>query len=172
MSNTSKGYVYTLTARIQKTTKKLSTGLAYTFSKAENAAEGGSTASSLWSAATVSTQDPNAANLGLASYYQPHRLIGNFSYSLDEGKYLSTSFGAIYELTTYGNASYVYNGDLNGDGNTGNDLIYIPKTINDIFGITKYFSYLTRQVSLPHDYMSNGFFTKKGRVCLVKFFVV
>lgn len=132
MSNTSKGYVYTLTARIQKTTKKLSTGLAYTYSKAENAAEGGSTASSLWSAATVSTQDPNAANLGLASYYQPHRLIGNFSYSLDEGKYLSTSFGAIYELTTYGNASYVYNGDLNGDGNTGNDLIYIPKTINDI----------------------------------------
>jgi hypothetical protein len=132
MSNTSKGYVYTLTARIQKTTPKLSTGLAYTFSRAENAAEGGSTASSLWSAATVADQNPNSPNLGLASYYQPHRLIANFAYRLDEGKNLSTSFGAIYELNTNGTASYVYNGDLNGDGNSGNDLIYIPKTIADL----------------------------------------
>ena len=132
MSNTSKGYVYTLTARIQKTTQKLSTGVAYTFSRAENTAEGGSTASSLWSAAAVANQNPNAPNLGLASYYQPHRLIANFAYRLDEGKNLSTSFGAIYELNTNGTASYVYNGDLNGDGNSGNDLIYIPKTIADI----------------------------------------
>ena len=41
-----------------------------------------------------------------------------------------------------------------------------------IIGITKYFSHTTRQVSLPHDHTSNGFFTKKGRVCLVKFFVI
>jgi hypothetical protein len=132
MDNTSKGFVYTLTARVQKSVHNFSTGLAYTYSKAKNAAEGGSTASSLWSAAAVANQDPNAANLGYASYYQPHRLIGNLSYRVNEGKYASTSFGAIYELTTAGTTSYVYNGDLNGDGNSGNDLIYIPKTQADV----------------------------------------
>jgi len=132
MSNTSKGFVYTLTAKIQRTLENLTYGIAYTRSVAKNTAEGGSTASSLWSAAPVSNQDPNAANLGYASYYQPNRVIGNFSYKLNEGKNLATTFGAIYEMTNNGVTSYVYNGDLNGDGNTGNDLMYIPKTASDI----------------------------------------
>ena len=132
MSNTSQGFVYTLTAKIQRTLENISYGIAYTRSVAKNAAEGGSTASSLWSAAPVSNQDPNSANLGYASYYQPNRVIGNFSFKLNEGKNLATTFGAIYELTNNGVSSYVYNGDLNGDGNSGNDLMYIPKTISDI----------------------------------------
>jgi len=132
MSNSSQGYTYTLTGKIQRTTENLSYGIAYTRSVSKNTAEGGSTASSLWSAAAVSNQDPNAANLGYASYYQPNRIIANFSYKLNEGKYLSTTIGAIYELANNGVNSYVYNGDLNGDGNSGNDLIYIPKTATDI----------------------------------------
>ncbi|MEI7830166.1 MAG: TonB-dependent receptor [Prolixibacteraceae bacterium] len=132
MSNSNQGYVYTLTAKIQKTSENLSYGIAYTHSVSKNTAEGGSTASSLWSAATVSNQDPNAANLGYASYYQPNRVIANFTYKLNEGKYLSTTFGAIYELANNGVTSYVYNGDLNGDGNSGNDLMYIPKVATDI----------------------------------------
>src|ERR1035437_7203727 len=132
MSNSSQGYVYTLTAKVQRTTDNLAYGVAYTRSVSKNTAEGGSTASSLWSAAPVANQDPNAANLGYASYYQPNRIIANLSYKLDEGKYLSTTIGAIYELANNGVNSYVYNGDLNGDGNSGNDLMYIPKTIADI----------------------------------------
>jgi hypothetical protein len=132
MSNSSKGFVYTLTAKIQRTTDNLAYGVAYTRSVSKNTAEGGSTASSLWSAAPVANQDPNAANLGYASYYQPNRIIANFAYKLNEGKYLATTFGAIYELANNGVNSYVYNGDLNGDGNSGNDLMYIPKTITDI----------------------------------------
>ena len=132
MSNTNQGFVYTLTFKIQRNTENLSYGVAYTRSVSKNTAEGGSTASSLWSAATVANQDPNAANLGYASYYQPNRIIANFAYKLNEGKYLSTTFGAIYELANNGVSSYVYNGDLNGDGNSGNDLIYIPKTQSDI----------------------------------------
>ena len=40
--------------------------------------------------------------------------------------------GAIFEAAPAGVSSYVYNGDLKGDGNTGNDLIYIPKTAGEI----------------------------------------
>jgi len=132
MSNDSKGYTYTLTAKIQRTTDNFAYGIAYTRSVSKNTAEAGSTASSLWSAAPVANQDPNAANLGYASYYQPNRIIANFAYKIDEGKYLATTIGAIYEMANNGVSSYVYNGDLNGDGNTGNDLMYIPKTIADI----------------------------------------
>ena len=132
MSNTNQGYVYTLTGRIQRTKENLTYGIAYTRSEAKNTAEGGSTASSLWSAAAVANQDPNAPNLGYASYYMPNRVIANFAYRLNEGKNLATTFGAIYELVNAGVVSYVYNGDLNGDGNAGNDLIYIPKTAADI----------------------------------------
>ena len=132
MSNVNQGYVYTLTAKVQRNTENLSYGIAYTHSVSKNTAEGGSTASSLWSAAPVANQDPNAANLGYASYYQPNRVIANFAYKINEGKYLATTIGAIYELANNGVTSYVYNGDLNGDGNSGNDLMYIPKVATDI----------------------------------------
>ena len=132
MSNTNQGYVSTFTVKAQKNTENLSYGVAYTRSIAKNTAEGGSTASSLWSAGAVSTQDPNAANLGLASYYIPNRVVANFSYRFNEGKYLATTIGAIYELVNNGTASYVINGDLNGDGNTGNDLMFIPRAASDI----------------------------------------
>jgi len=131
MSNTNKGYAYSLTARIQKNISNLSLSLAYTYSQSKNTAEGGSTASSLWSARAVSG-DPNAPTLANASWLQPHRVIASASYKLNEGKFASTTFGAIFEATNNGTGSYVYNGDVNHDGNTGNDLIYIPKTQSDI----------------------------------------
>ena len=131
MSNTSKGYSYTITGRVQKTFQNLFASIAYTYSQAKNTAEFGSTASSLWSARAV-MGDPNAATLGNAAFYQPNRVIAYASYKIITGKYSSTSLGAIFEATNAGVSSYVYNGDLNGDGNTGNDLIYIPKTAADI----------------------------------------
>lgn len=131
MSNTSKGYSYTLTARVQKNFKNLFASVAYTYSQAKNTAEFGSTASSLWSARGV-TGDPNAATLANGAYYQPHRIIAYASYKIVTGKYATTSMGAIFEAAPAGVSSYVYNGNLNGDGNTGNDLIYIPKTAGEI----------------------------------------
>jgi hypothetical protein len=132
MSNSKKGYSYTITARVQKTYKNFFGSLAYTYSQAKNVAEGGSTASSLWSARAVSNTDPNNDNLAYASYYQPHRIIAYASYRFEYGKHFATSIGAIFEAAPAGSTSYVYNGDLNGDGNSGNDLIYIPRTAAEI----------------------------------------
>src|ERR1019366_393025 len=80
----------------------------------------------------ISTGDPNAANLGFGSYYQPHRIIASLTYRATWSKTFNTTFGAIYEIAPNGTGSYVYNGDLNGDGNSGNDLIFIPKNPGDI----------------------------------------
>ena len=132
MSNTSKGYAYTLTFRIQKSTRNFDMSAAYTYSSVKNTAEGGSTASSLWSGRGVANTDPNAPNLAYASYYQPHRVIASGSYHVSYAKYFTTSVGAIFEAAPAGVATFVYNGDLNGDGNTGNDLIFIPANASQI----------------------------------------
>jgi hypothetical protein len=94
--------------------------------------ENGSTASSLWSARAVANTDPNAPTLARPSWYQPDRVIAFANYNIAYGKHYSTSIGAIFEAAPAGVSSFVYNGDLNGDGNTGNDLIYVPKSASDI----------------------------------------
>ncbi|MBS1933861.1 MAG: TonB-dependent receptor, partial [Bacteroidetes bacterium] len=132
LSNTHKGYSYAATFRVQKTFKNLFVSLGYTHSDAKNTMEDGSTASSLWAARAVSNTDPNAATLARPSWYQPNRIVAYASYKFEYAKHFATSIGAIFEAAPAGVNSYVYNGDLNGDGNTGNDLIYIPRNASEI----------------------------------------
>ncbi len=131
MKNTNKGYSATFTARVQKTIKNLYLSLAYTRAETKNTAEGGSTAGGLWSGRPVQGTDPNADNLSNASWYQPHRVIAFASYKFNYSKYASTSIGLVFEAAPNGTTSYIYNGDLNGDGNT-NDLIYVPNNAGEI----------------------------------------
>ncbi len=132
LANTHKGYSYAATFRVQKSFKNLLLSIGYTHSDAKNTMEDGSTASSLWSARAVSNTDPNAATLARPGWYQPNRVVAFASYRVEYAKHFATSFGAIFEAAPAGVTSYVYNGDLNGDGNTGNDLIYIPRNASEI----------------------------------------
>ena len=133
LANTHKGYAYTLTARVQKTWQNLHVSVAYTYSQSKNVATGGSTASSLWSGRDVGNADPNAANLSYADWYQPHRVIAFADYRVAYGKNFATSIGAIFEAVPVGVGSYTYGGsDVNGDGNSSTNLIYIPRSAQDI----------------------------------------
>jgi hypothetical protein len=132
LGNTNKGYAYTATARVMKTWHNFNASIAYTYSQTMTTMENGSTASSLWSARAVANTDPNSPTLAHPSWYQPHRVIATFNYRIEYAKHFATSFGAVYEAAPGGVSSYVYNGDLNGDGNSGNDLIYIPRNASDI----------------------------------------
>jgi hypothetical protein len=67
-----------------------------------------------------------------ASWFQPHRVVGFASYKFEYAKHYATSIGIYYEAAPVGVTSYVYNGDLNNDGNTSNDLIYIPRAAKEI----------------------------------------
>lgn len=131
MKNSNKGYSYVATAQFQKTTNKFFGSVAYTYSNARSINDGGSIAQSNWRDRPVAG-DPNANDLGFANFYQPHRVISQASYKLAYTKYMATSIGFIFEASPNGNGSYVYNGDVNRDGQLSNDLMYIPKDINDI----------------------------------------
>ena len=131
MKNSKKGYSSSVTARVQKTYKDFYFSVAYTRAETKNVAEGGSTAGSLWSGRAVAGTDPNADNLSNASWYQPHRVIAFASYRKAYAKYFATSIGLTFEAAANGVTSYIYNGDVNGDGNN-NDLIYIPRSASEI----------------------------------------
>ena len=139
MKNYAKGYAYYLTIQAQKTFKNLYTNVAYTYSKAKDLNIGGSTASTLWGSRPV-TGDPNAPETGYSNFYVPHRVIASASYRFTYTKNAATSIGLIFEaspstiseVTLFPSASYVYNGDVNNDGNSSNDLIYVPRDQNDI----------------------------------------
>ncbi|MEX8546761.1 MAG: carboxypeptidase regulatory-like domain-containing protein [Mucilaginibacter sp.] len=131
LKNTSKGYTYNITGQLQRTFKEFYFNIAYTYSDSRSVNDGGSIAQSTWRDRPVSG-DPNADVTSYSNFYQPNRIIASMSYRKQYLNHLTTSFGLTYECANNGVASYVYSGDVNGDGQTSNDLIYIPKDASDI----------------------------------------
>ncbi|NMB83396.1 MAG: TonB-dependent receptor, partial [Ignavibacteria bacterium] len=56
-----------------------------------------------------------------------HKFFAVVSYRGEYFDFGATTFSLILDSYTQGNASYVFSGDLNGDGGTSNDLIYIHR---------------------------------------------
>ena len=131
MTNTSKGYTYSATLQLQRNVNNLYTMVAYTHSKSKSVNDGGSIAQSMWRDRQVSG-DPNSDDLSYSNFYQPHRVIAAAYYRFEYAKHLATSIGFTFEGANGGAASYTYGGDLNNDGLSGNDLIYVPKDKADI----------------------------------------
>ncbi len=132
MKNYTEGYSHVLTFQAQKSAKNYFVSAAYTYSVAKSLNDGGSIAASNWRDRPVSG-DPNAPELGYSNYYQPHRVIAQAYYRFEYAKHFATSFGFVFDAATAGVGSYTYQGDVNNDGTGGNnDLIYVPKDINDI----------------------------------------
>lgn len=131
-TNTKKGYSYFITGQLQKNlTNGLTASIAYTYSKAKSVNDGGSIAQSIWRDRSV-TNDPNADELGYANFYQPNRVISYITYRKEYAKNFATSVGLTFESAPAFNYSYTYRNDLNNDGLSGNDLMYVPKSASDI----------------------------------------
>ncbi|MGH9219693.1 MAG: TonB-dependent receptor, partial [Vicinamibacterales bacterium] len=60
------------------------------------------------------------------------RLFLAGSYRKEYFGFGATSFSAYYETRTIGNASYIFSGDINGDGGTSNDLLYIHRNASEM----------------------------------------
>jgi hypothetical protein len=71
--------------------------------------------------------DPNNPGVGYAATSPGHRIFATASYRLEYFDMGATTVSMFWEGHTIGNASYTFSGDLNGDGGSANDLIYIAK---------------------------------------------
>ena len=113
---------------------------AYSYGDAKNTIDPGSTAFSSWGL-NEHAADPNNPGLGRSQSAQGHRVFVNASYTRSYFGFGATTISAFWDashsLNGAGsgigtNTSYVFAGDMNGDGGSGNDLIYIPRNASEM----------------------------------------
>ncbi|SFE59833.1 TonB-dependent receptor [Flavobacterium xueshanense] len=134
LTNTDKGYFYSTTFKLEYPYKKgLWGSFAYTYSSANDLLSPGSIASGSWTGAR-SVNGNNDLPLALSNNNTPHRLVGILGYKIEYGKNVgaATSINLGYIGEQAGPFSYSYGGDMNGDRVNNNDLIYVPKSGNEI----------------------------------------
>jgi hypothetical protein len=140
IDNTDEGYHYTITAELRKTFPfGLNTNLSYSFTEAKNQLKSTEIASVLWQNQPVKG-DPNKPELSFSEFGIRNRIVGSATYTHSWTRALATHFGLFLEMAqgnrfagAGGNRySFIYAGDVNGDGYAGNDLIYIPESKSEI----------------------------------------
>jgi len=131
LTNTNKGYTYSLTAQVQKQfSKNFFFTAAYNFGEAKDLMTAGSIAFSSWRD-NPSRYGNNLQELAYSDNDQRHRIIAGLYYKLNYG-WGGTAFNLGFQSGNQGRATYVVNGDINGDAQFSNDLMYIPNSLSDI----------------------------------------
>lgn len=140
IDNSSDGHNVNVTAQLRKAFGfGLNSSIAYSYTEAKSRLKSTEIASVLWQNQPVQG-DPNSPELAWSEFGQRHRIIGSATYRAQWSERLATRFGLFLEVAegnrfagAGGNRySFIYAGDVNGDGAGGNDLIYIPRSQNEI----------------------------------------
>jgi hypothetical protein len=140
IDNTSEGHNFNFTAQLRKTFEfGLSAQVGYSYTDAKNNLRSSEIASVLWSSQPIQG-NPNDPELSFSEFGQRHRIVGGATYSKTWSSTLRTQIGLFVEVAegnrfagAGGNRySFIYSGDVNGDGAPGNDLIYIPEDQSQI----------------------------------------
>ena len=84
--------------------------------------------------------NPNKPELSYSEFGQRHRIVGTLFGTRNWSRNVRTQVGVFLEVAegnrfagAGGNRySFIYSGDVNGDGSGGNDLIYIPRSQSEI----------------------------------------
>lgn len=149
MTNTSEGYYWAGTFKLEYPVKRGFYGMAaYTYSQAKDLMSAGSIAAGSWNGVKT-VNGNNKLSLTFADQDMPHRIVGMLGYRIEYGKRIdgATQFtlGYVGERRGFNTAAgintarYSYalgsasglNG-MNGDGVTGNDLLYIPNSASEL----------------------------------------
>jgi hypothetical protein len=104
---------------------------AYSYGESKNTVDPGSIAFGSWNN-NQHSGNPNNPGLGYSFATQGHRFFASASYRLEYFNFGATTLSTFWETRTGGNGSYTFSGDLNGDGGTSNDLIYVPRDTSEM----------------------------------------
>jgi len=133
VSNTNKGSTYSITGQLQRPFRDdWEASIAYTFGHAKDVNSLTSSVAQSNFQFNLARFDPNNPELTTSNYDIPHRIVGLASKRFHFFRGLPTDLTVVYIGQSGQPYSYAYNGDINGDGFTANDLIYVPKDVNDI----------------------------------------
>jgi hypothetical protein len=99
---------------------------AYRYAESKNTVDPGSIAFGSWNN-NQHPGDPNNPGLAYALASPGHRFFVAGSYTAEYFRFGKTTFSVFFDAFTNGNTSYTFGGDMNGDGGTSNDLIYVHR---------------------------------------------
>jgi hypothetical protein len=131
LKNTKEGYSYTLTAKIERpAVKGLGGMLAYTYGMAKDLQFVSSTVQA--NMPTVTGQ--NYLSPSYADNDMRHRIIGFINYRKEYGNKMGGATTVTLGMTSNSGTkiSYSSSGDMNGDSQNNNELIYIPESADEI----------------------------------------
>lgn len=127
IDNGTRGYSAYITAKFEKPfTKGFMAMAAYTKAMAANLFDGGGDQPLGAYQGTQQVKGLNTPNLATAQYVMPDRVVAMLSYRKEYLKHFATTISLFYQGSADYRFSYVYNGDFNRDGVSGNDLVYVP----------------------------------------------
>lgn len=135
LTNTDKGYSRQFTTLIQRPViDNWGYRVGYTYTRAKNVSDGQSN-SAFGNWTNNVGFDPNSEVLGRSRYETTHRLVASATYEIDWSDRHKTAITLIYEGRSGRPFSFVMGDggpiDINNDGNTSNDLFYVPSGVDD-----------------------------------------
>jgi hypothetical protein len=133
IKNTDKGSNANIVVQVQRNVPEgVIGGASYTWGMSKDINSGNSTTASSGWRFNPTQGNPNAPTLTYSQYDRRHRLSANVAYRFEWGEGFATTLGLLYNGLSGRPFSYLVSGDVNGDGRSDNDLIYIPRDENDI----------------------------------------
>ena len=107
---------------------------AYSYNTSKNTVDPGSIAFGSW-AGNPHASDPNNPGVGYSTPFSAslgHRVFVNASFTHEYFGFGGTTVSMFWEARNGGNTSYVFAGDMNNDGASNSDLIYIPRDTSEM----------------------------------------
>lgn len=136
LTNTTRGHGYTVNFTVNaKPVEGLDVMLAYTHTESKEVSGlPGSDPVSTWQG-LYTVDGPNFATTQRSQYVTPDKVIGSLSYYIPfrhNGLISGMHLNLFYNGYSAGGYSFLYDGDINGDGIKGVDLMYIPRNDSEI----------------------------------------
>lgn len=131
ITNTDKGYRYNLTLSLSKRTENYNSSLGYSYGKSKDIS---STVRSSPAANFEWNQALNGNNpsLSFSNFDLRHKIISSHNYNIKLSGKSNLAISVLYNGTSGSPFTFVNQGDVNRDGSSRNDLVYIPRNSDEI----------------------------------------
>ncbi len=133
LTNTNQGSGWSLAFKLEKPWKNgFYASTSYLYNRADSIMDGTSSqAASNWGN-VYTPGDPNNPPLTVSNFDVRHRVNLSASYDVRIAKNLTSTFSLFWNIQTGRPYALVFYQDVNGDGRTTNDLMYIPKSADEV----------------------------------------